>query len=211
MSSYEYGATAVVLDVTATNATANSHVTAYKPGSSRPNTSDLNFAAGETRSTAVVVPVDAQGRVSLFNHSGSVDLIASVEAFYLPFGPTTDPINKPMNPITPVRVLDTRSGVGAPKGPIGSVKFKVAGLDGIPAGATGALVNLTAINSTANSYLTAWGDLTTFEPFDSALNFMRGQITPVLVYLPIAHGYASLTNRWGSVNVAADIKAYSTN
>jgi hypothetical protein len=210
LSSYEYGATAVVLDVTETNATAGSYLTAYKPGASRPNTSDLNFVAGETRSTTVVVPVDAQGRVSLYNHSGSVDLVASVEGFYQPFSPATDPVNEPMTPITPVRVLDSRSGVGAPKGPIGAVKFKVAGVDGIPAGVTGVLVNLTAIDSTANGYLTAWGDLT-YQPATSALNFMRGQITPVLVYLPIAHGYAGLVNPWGSVNVTADIEAYSTN
>ncbi|MEZ0091195.1 PKD domain-containing protein [Streptacidiphilus sp. EB129] len=211
--SYEYGATAVVLDVTETNATASSYVTASKPGTGRPSTSDLNFTAGETRSTTVVAPVDAQGRVSLFNHSGSVDLIASVEGFYLPFGPTTDPVNEPMTPITPVRVLDTRSGVGArkaPMGPTNDLSFKVAGVDGIPAGATGVLVNLTAIGPTADGYLTAWGDLAS-QPFDSALNFMRGRITPVLVYLPIAHGYASLYNPFGSVDVTADIEAYSTN
>ena len=211
--SYEYGATAVVLDVTETNATAGGYVTAYKPGSSRPNTSDLNFAAGETRSTTVVVPVDAQGRVSLYNHAGSVDLIASVEGFYVPFGPTTDPLNEPMTPITPTRVLDTRSGLGAhkaPMGPTSDLSFKVAGVDGIPANATGVLVNLTAVDSTANSYLTAWGDKST-QPYNSALNFMRGQITPVLLYLPIAHGYVDLYNRYGSVNLTADIEAYSTN
>jgi len=209
----EYGATAVVLDVTETNATAASYITAYKPGSSRPNTSDLNFAAGETRSTTVVVPVDAQGRVSLFNHAGSVDLIASVEGFYQPFGPTTDPANEPMTPITPVRVLDTRSGTGArkaPMGPTSDLSFKVAGVDGIPANATGVLVNLTAIDSTTNGYLVAWGDKST-QPANSALNFMHAQITPILVYLPIAHGYADLYNRDGSVNVTADIEAYSTN
>ncbi|WP_042404320.1 PKD domain-containing protein [Streptacidiphilus carbonis] len=213
LGSYEYGATAVLLDITETNATASSYVTAYEPGTSRPNTSDLNFVAGETRSTTVVAPVDAQGRVSLFNQSGSVDLLASVEGFYLPFGPTTDPVNAPMTPVTPVRVLDTRSGVGAhkaPMGPTSDLSFKVAGVDGIPAGATGVLVNLTAIDSTANGYLTAWGDLTS-QPGGSALNFMHGQITPSLVYLPIAHGYAALYNPFGSVNVIADIEAYSTN
>ena len=211
--SYEYGATAVVLDVTETDATATSYVTGYRPGSGRPNTSNLNFGAGETRSTTVVVPVDAQGRVSLYNHAGSVDLIASVEGFYQPFGPATDPVNEPMTPITPVRVLDTRSGTGArkaPMGPTSDLNFKVAGVDGIPADATGVLVNVTAIDSTANGYLTVWGD-TSFQPSDSALNFVRGQITPTLLYLPVTHGEAGLYNPYGTVNVTADVEGYSTN
>ena len=131
----------------------------------------------------------------------------------MPFGPTTDPLNEPMTPITPTRVLDTRSGLGAhkaPMGPTSDLRFKVAGLDGIPANATGVLVNLTAIDSTANGYLYALGDKSTV-PGESALNFMHSQITPVLLYLPIAHGYVDLYNPYGSVNLTADIEAYSTN
>ncbi|WP_206305476.1 hypothetical protein [Actinacidiphila soli] len=179
-----------------------------------PNASNLNFSAGETRSAMVVVPVDAQGRVSLSNHAGSVDLTASVEGYYVPFGPVGTPVNKPMNPITPVRVLDTRSGTGARKGPIpatGNLHFKVAGVAGIPANATGVLLNLTAVGSTANGYLTAWGDRSPYQPPAPALNFMRGQTTPVLTYLPISHGTVGLYNPHGSVNVVADIEAYSTN
>ncbi len=40
---------------------------------------------------------------------------------------------------------------------------------------------------------------------------MRGQTTPVLTYLPISHGTVGLYNPHGSVNVVADIEAYSTN
>ncbi|WP_037608058.1 PKD domain-containing protein [Streptacidiphilus rugosus] len=209
----EYGATAVLLSVTETDATANSFVTAYRPGQSLPNASNLNFSAGETRSTTVVAPVDAQGRVSLYNRAGSVDLIASVEGFYQRFGHVNIPVyNKPMFPVTPARVLDTRSGLGAPKsaaGP-GNLRFKVAGVAGIPAGATGVLVNVTAVDSSANGFLAIGGDLT-YMPSASALNYMRGQITPVLVYLPIAHGYAQLYHPYGYLNVVADVEAYSTN
>lgn len=212
VNQYEHLATSVVLNVTVTNATAPGFITAYKPGSSRPNASNLNFAAGETRSAMVVVPVD-QGMVTLYNFSGSVDLLASVEGFYLPFGPSTVPINKPMNAINPARVLDTRSGVGARKGPLtatGKIQFKAAGVAGIPAGATGVLVNLTAVNSTTGGYLTVWGDLSD-QPSASALNFMRGQVTPLLTYLPISHGYVGLYNPYGSVDVIADVQGYSMN
>lgn len=212
-STYEYGASAVVLDVTETHATKGSYVTAYRPGSAVPTASNLNFSAGETRSAMVVVPVSPSGQVSLYNNSGSVDLSASVEGFYLPFGPDIDPVNKPMTTISPARVLDTRYGIGARKGPITattSLRFKVAGLTGIPADATSVMLNLTAVTPTANGYLSACGDAT-FLTSSPAISFMRGQVTPVLTYLPISHGYVSLYNPYGSVNVVADVEGYSTN
>jgi hypothetical protein len=142
-----------------------------------------------------------------------VDLIASAEGFYQAFGPTTDPLNEPMTAITPVRALDTRSGIGARKAPMGpssDLSFKVAGVDGIPAGATGVLVNVTAIGSTVNGYLSAWGDESP-QPLGPELNFMRSQTTSTLLYLPITHGHAELFNVHGSVNVTADIEGYSAN
>nr|WP_237554645.1 right-handed parallel beta-helix repeat-containing protein [Streptomyces sp. SID4948] len=214
INSYEYQATAVLLDVTATHATAGSYVNAFKPGTTAPNASELNFAAGETRSATVVAPVDSKGRVSLYNHSGTVDLTASVEGFYLPYSPSIDPVNKPMNAIAPARVLDTRSGTGAPKKAIpatGILHFKASGMAGVPAGATGVLLNLTAVGSTANGSLTVWGDGSPYEPAEPALSFMRGQTTSVLVYLPLTHGSVGLYSPYGSVNVVAEVQGYSTN
>lgn len=213
-SSLEYGATAVVLDVVDTGATAGSYVAAYRPGDAVPATSSLNFATGETRSAMVVVPVDTHGRVSLYNNAGSVHLIASVEGFYLPFGSQTEPFNKPLHPITPVRVLDTRSGTGGHKGAIASasgLQVKVAGIAGIPSNATGILVNLTAVAPSANGYLTAADDdISTWHDV-STLNFMAGRTTPVLAYVSISEGYLTLHNAHDSVNAVADIEGYFTN
>ncbi|HEX7354046.1 MAG TPA: right-handed parallel beta-helix repeat-containing protein, partial [Mycobacteriales bacterium] len=46
---------------------------------------------------------------------------------------------------TPVRVLDTRSGVGAAKAPVGAGQSVTLALSGVPAGATAAVLNLTAV------------------------------------------------------------------
>ncbi|MFF2568361.1 hypothetical protein [Streptomyces sp. NPDC058084] len=77
------GATAVVMNVTATNATNGTYVSVYPYGTTRPNTSNLNVAAGQTVSNLVVVPV-VDGKVTLYNHSGSVDLVADIQGFYAP-------------------------------------------------------------------------------------------------------------------------------
>jgi PKD repeat protein len=208
----EYLATAVVLDVTATHASAASFVSAYKPGGKVPYASELSFGAGEARSATIVVPVDKQGRVTLYNNFGSVDLTATVEGFYLPFA-TTEPRNAPVTATRPVRVLDTRLGVNARKGPIpatGRLNFKAAGLGGIPATATGVLLNLTALVPSSTGFLVAWGDADPYQPATQALVFPRGQITSQLVYLPLNHGQVGLYNPYGSVNVVADVEGYST-
>lgn len=207
-------ASAVVLKVTETSATAASYVQAYTPGRARPVSSNLNFAAGETRSTTVVVPMDYQGRVSLYNSAGSVDLIVSAEGVYYPFVPRTDSVNRPMAAITPVRALDTRTTIGGHHSRLGvtqKLRFKVAGISGVPAGATGVLVNLTAVNGSGSGYLSSWGEGTR-QPGDSSVNYMVGQVTPNLVYLSVLNGYVDLYNGSdGTVDVLADVEAYSVN
>jgi hypothetical protein len=75
-------ATAVVLNVTVTDATAASYLTAWPDGTSRPVTSDLNYVAGQTVPNLVVVKVGADGKVDLFNAAGSVHVIADVVGWY---------------------------------------------------------------------------------------------------------------------------------
>ncbi len=77
------GVTAVVLNVTATDPTASSYVTVYPDGTTRPTTSNLNFTAGETIPNLVVVPVGADGEIHFYNDTGSVELVADLEGYYV--------------------------------------------------------------------------------------------------------------------------------
>ncbi|MEV4944985.1 FlgD immunoglobulin-like domain containing protein [Streptomyces sp. NPDC053755] len=77
------GATAVVLNVTATNPTAGTFVSAYPYGTTRTSASNLNITAGQTVPNLVVVPVK-DGKVTFYNRNGSVDLIADVQGFHAP-------------------------------------------------------------------------------------------------------------------------------
>ena len=64
------GASAVVANVTATGATAESFLTAYPEGATRPLASNLNFKAGQTVPNLVTVPLSASGAIDLYNAFG---------------------------------------------------------------------------------------------------------------------------------------------
>lgn len=71
------GATAVVLNVTSTGATAPGFVTAHPQGSQRPGASNVNFVGGRTVANLVVAGLGPSGDVCLFNF-GATDLVVDV-------------------------------------------------------------------------------------------------------------------------------------
>lgn len=71
------GVGAVVLNITVTNTTAGSFLTAYPAGQQRPNASNLNWTVGQTVPNPVVVPV-TNGSISLFNLAANADVIVDV-------------------------------------------------------------------------------------------------------------------------------------
>jgi hypothetical protein len=201
------GVTAVVLNVTATNPTASSYVTVYPDGETRPTTSNLNFTAGETIPNLVTIPVGADGMVDFYNHVGSVDLVADLSGYYYGGGAGYTPLG-------PVRVLDTRDGTGAPQAPVGpggTISLQVEGVDGVPAsGVTAVVLNVTATDTTASSYVTVWPD-DRAQPTASNLNFTAGETIPNLVLVPVGPGGAvDFYNHTGSTDLVADLAGYYT-
>jgi hypothetical protein len=73
---------AALLNVTVTGATASSFLTLWPTGQTRPLASSLNWVAGQTVPNAVTVKLGSTGRVSAFNASGAVDVIADVAGWY---------------------------------------------------------------------------------------------------------------------------------
>lgn len=75
------GASAVVLNVTATGATRAGFVTVFPCGQPRPNASNLNYTAGQTVPNLVISRVGANGRVCFYTESAT-NLIADVTGAY---------------------------------------------------------------------------------------------------------------------------------
>jgi hypothetical protein len=199
------GVTAVVMNVTATNASAQSFLTAWPTGATRPTTSNLNFLAGQTIPNLVVVKVGTGGQVSMFNGAGNTDVLADVVGWY---SDTTVSGGSRLQPLVPARILDTRNGNGhtGVVGPNESFDLQVTGRGGVPSSGVSAVVmNITATNPTAQSFLTVWPKGAAL-PTTSNLNFLPGQTIPNLVVVKVGTGgQVSLLNGAGTVNVVGDV------
>ncbi|MEW2633957.1 FlgD immunoglobulin-like domain containing protein [Streptomyces sp. NPDC048389] len=199
------GVTAVVLNVTGTTATATTYVAVHPNGLPRTSASNLNLVKGQTAPNLVVVPV-VNGKVSFYNHAGTVNLIADVSGY---FTSATD--GSTYRPLTPTRFMDTRIGLGVPKAKVGAgktVTLQVTGKNGVPAsGVTAVVMNVTGTTVTATTYVAVYPNGTT-RTSASNLNLVKGQTAPNLVVVPVVNGKVTFYNYAGSVNLIADVAGY---
>ncbi len=112
------------------------------------------------------------------------------------------------------RILDTRTGAGAPVGKIGpggTLRLQVTGRGNIPAsGVTAVVLNVTVANGTSGSYLTVYPAGVT-RPTASNLNFTAGWVGANAVTVPVsADGKVDIYNALGNVDVIADTLGYYT-
>ena len=110
--------------------------------------------------------------------------------------------------VTPVRVLDTRAGIGAPKAALKPDQALVVGIGGIPEGAKAVAVNVTAVNGTAGSFLTLYAKGAA-QPVTSTVNWVgRAAIANgAVVALSADHAF-TVRNHPGTVDVVVDLVGY---
>jgi hypothetical protein len=203
---------AVALNVTVTGPTAPGYLTVYPTGVSRPLASNLNFMPGQTAPNLVQVAVGIGGKVSVYNSNGSSDVIFDV-AGWISTGGTMTGTAGLFRPLLPARLLDTRTGLGGSRtlGPGQTINLQVASKGGVPAtGANAAILNVTATNPTAPSFLTVFPSGAT-QPLASNVNFVAGETVPnrVIAKLGTA-GSVSFFNGFGSVDVVVDVAGWFT-
>jgi hypothetical protein len=73
---------AVVLNVTATASTGAGFMTVFPTGVPRPLSSNLNVVPGGTTPNMVIARVGAGGQVSIFNNTGSTQVIVDVLGWF---------------------------------------------------------------------------------------------------------------------------------
>jgi hypothetical protein len=198
------GVSAVVMNVTVTQPTASSVLTAWPSGEPQPNASNLNYVAGQTVPNLVVVKVGTGGKVNLRNFFGATHVVADVVGWYSDPAATT---GARYQPLSPSRILDTREGNGAPTGKVsGTISLQVTGRGGVPAnGASAVVMNVTVTEPTASSVLAAWpaGEN---QPNASNLNYVARQTVPNLVVVKVGTGgKVNLRNFFGRTHVVADV------
>jgi hypothetical protein len=124
---------------------------------------------------------------------------------------------QPYHPLVPYRITDTRPGSGQANaghtlGPGGVLDVVVAGTgsgnDAVPAGATAAVLNVTAVDPSTLSYLSVY-PAGQSPPLASNLNVTAGQVVPNLVQVPLgAAGGVDVYNNTGTVDVVVDVEGY---
>ncbi len=204
-------ASAVVLNVTATNPSFPGYVTVYPSGQARPQpASNLNFVAGLTVPNRVMVKVGTNGQVNLFNLQGGVDLIVDLNGW---FTDASDPsaTGGEFTGIKPTRILDTRDGFHSPVAQGGTLTLQVAGNGGVPSMSsqtppTAVVLNVTVTNTTVAGHLRVFPSDAGL-PNTSDLNWMAaGSTTPNLVVVKLSSdGKVSFYNCCGSTDVIVDV------
>jgi hypothetical protein len=202
------GAAAVVLNITGDQASRDGFITAWPTGVDRPVVSNLNLVAGETRANLVVVPIGADGQISLFS-SGGTELIADVAGWFT--GATAPEGSVGLFvPISPTRMLDTRQEPTAPTAPVSSVTRQIGSTTVVPPEAAAAVsANVTVTESGGPGFITAW-PADTQRPLVSNLNTTRaGQTVPNAVVVPLGHDDLALYTQSGA-HVIIDVNGWYT-
>jgi hypothetical protein len=171
------GVSAVVLNLTVTRSTGSSFLTAYPTGQARPTTSAINYRTGITRANIATLPLGTGGRITIYNNSGSVHVLADVLGFYASDDNNLQTLGEgeEFQLSTPQRLIDTRTD---PEGPLAGAAGANKLILDVAFGTDGAMskyvsavmVNVTALGATTGGYLTTWdgvGD----PPATSTLSF----------------------------------------
>lgn len=168
-----------------------------------------NGVTGEYTSNSATVAVASDGTIQVMTET-SARLILDVQGYY-----TTNTDGTAAGGFVPVakRLVDTRSGTGAAKAAIApgrSINVQITGANGVPAGASAAVVNLIAANSTdADGYLTPYATGGT-KPQNS-LHYAPSETTSVQAQVPLsADGKITIANSSTTTNLLVDLQGYFT-
>jgi hypothetical protein len=166
------GAIAVTGNLTVTGQTSSGYLFIGPVATNNPTSSTLNFPAGDDRANAVTVALGAGRTLSITfvapSNGPSAQAIFDVTGYF-----TADMSGAVYVPLTPTRVLDTRSGTGGLSGPFTNHAARTFTVAGVPAGATAVTGNLTVTGQTSSGYLFI-GPVAMNNPVSSTLNFPVG-------------------------------------
>ena len=215
VQSVDYGTetpniSALAINVTAVRPVAKGYLNAWNGDENAiPNTSNLNFAAGQTTSNMVLVPVThstgtsgqalvdfAVGNAS----TGDVDVIIDVVGVY-----SKGDGLRFRSAGSPKRIVDTRTGVGTTT--LGAATTRtVTAPSTVANSSTIALVtNTTAVKPTAATYLTLWETGTT-RSAASNLNPAAGQTVANMAMVGLSELYKfNIYNNAGTTDVIVDV------
>lgn len=200
-------ASAVSLNITATQTAGSGYATVYPCGSARPSASTINYTPGTTIANGIIAKVGAGGKVCIYTHA-QAHLIVDVNGFF--------PAGADYRALTPARLLDSRpgqrttdgrhAGTGALRG--GSVlQLDVAGRGGTASNAAAVTVNLTTTETSGPGFATLY-PCGSARPQASTINYGPGQTIANSVITKVgANGKVCIYSH-ARTHVVADVTGY---
>ena len=188
------------------------YLTSWPAGQTLPAVATLNAPNGGVVGNAAIVPAGVDHAIS-FYASNATNLVVDVNGY---FGTAVSPQALAFYPVTPCRLVDTRTGsgftgaFGAPALVGGTSRnFPVQNSCGIPSTALAYSMRMTAIASGALSYLTAYPAGGT-QPVAATLNAPNGGVIGNEAIVPAGTGDNGPISVYASnnTNVVIDINGY---
>ena len=203
-------ATAIVLNVTVTEAQGAGFLTVYPCGTSIPTASNVNYVAGSTVANLVISKVGSDGNICIYN-SEAVQLVVDVDGFF--------PAATSYRPLDPARLLETRPGLttidgqltGAGLVPAGTItEVTVAGRGGVAADAATVVLNLTVTDPTMPGFITAF-PCGIGVPLASNLNFGIGTTVGIAAIVRVGSGGKVCLFNSSPTQLVVDVNGYLPN
>lgn len=184
---------AAIVNIAATDVAAAGFVTAWPAGGDRPLASVLNTAVEDVAvSNLAQVALDTQGRMSL-RASSPAALVVDLVGLYL-----DDAAGRLLQPVEPLRLLDTRTAAGGWLGTLAADQTidVPAPLDGAAPAAV-VLGTLTATAADAAGYVSVWSGEGTW-PGTASANLSTGRtVSNAVLATPAATGTLTVTQGGG--------------
>jgi probable HAF family extracellular repeat protein len=196
---------AVALDITAVPLVQLAYLTVFPGGSTRPIASTLNSWDGRAVSNLAIIPIipDVSGTVSMFA-SDMTHVVADVVGYFV------DPVQDSLvlYPVTPCRLLDTRTTGNAPIGADTTRNLPVTGQCGVPANAAALSLNVTGIPRNGRLaeltvYSTGHG-----RPLGAPINAAAGRVVASAQLLATGFGGSISIHASHEADVVVDVNGY---
>ena len=173
------------------------------PTGTAPTTTALNYPSRDSATSLVLTKANGR-QVTVSLHGGPTQVVVDLVGYY----DAATTTGQSFVASTPQRILDTRSGVGGASGRhVQSVTLTLPA--NVPASATGAVLNLSAVSPSGKGYLrlAAAGET----PTTTAISFAGGKSVTGLALTPIGAGRQITVTVYGAaVDVVADLVGFHT-
>ncbi len=195
------GATAAVLNVTATDAVAPGYLTVFPSDRNQPLVSSVNFETGVARPNTVLAPLGADGKIKIFAFA-QTHVIVDVMGWFGDAG-QAEYVEVPSS-----RVYDSRlpANGGVKVGAGQTVELPIVG-QVVPPNARSVVLNVTATEPDEAGFLTVYPGGAP-RPETSNVNYLKGQTIPNAVIVGLGPKGTVDVFSFASAHVVVDVVGY---